>query len=242
MARVNSRDKLREYIKRSLGAPITRVELTEEQLDDCIDRAIELFAEYAYDGGIDSSLLLNLEKGVLDYKLPYNVVAITGLSVSSSYSLLSKIPAGYVLDLGATSPSACSMPVTTFDVQSMSQRMAAISNVVSMFDVRINYSFHGPSKTLRFHEQPDSNVVLLELSLEYIPEEIDEIYNDQWIKKRAVAEAWLVWAAVTGKYSSQLINGSEFNYSDMLSKGESGIQATNEELDGLREPLGVFVF
>ena len=42
--------QLKDYILRRLGAPIINVELTELQILDCIDRALELYGEYHYDG------------------------------------------------------------------------------------------------------------------------------------------------------------------------------------------------
>ena len=85
-------------------------------------------------------------------------------------------------------------------------------------------------------------ISFLELGLEYSPAAVDNIYGNQWIKKRAEGEAWLMWSNVMGKYSSQLVNGSEINYADMQSKGEALIEKSEEELEGLFEPLGVYVF
>lgn len=42
--------ELKDEILRRLGAPIINVEVTTEQIYDCIQRALELFGEYHYDG------------------------------------------------------------------------------------------------------------------------------------------------------------------------------------------------
>ncbi|AAQ81468.1 gp13 neck protein [Aeromonas phage 31] len=42
--------ELKDAILRRLGAPIVHVEVTEEQVFDCISRALELYGEYHYDG------------------------------------------------------------------------------------------------------------------------------------------------------------------------------------------------
>lgn len=42
--------ELKDVILRRLGAPIINVELTEQQIYDCISRALELFGDYHYDG------------------------------------------------------------------------------------------------------------------------------------------------------------------------------------------------
>ncbi|UYM28820.1 neck protein [Serratia phage vB_SspM_LC53] len=42
--------ELKDVILRRLGAPIVNVEVTTEQIYDCIQRALELFGEYHFDG------------------------------------------------------------------------------------------------------------------------------------------------------------------------------------------------
>lgn len=42
--------ELKDLILRRMGAPIVNVELTEDQIYDCIQRALELFGEYHFDG------------------------------------------------------------------------------------------------------------------------------------------------------------------------------------------------
>lgn len=42
--------ELKDAILRRLGAPIVHVEVTEQQVFDCISRALELYGEYHYDG------------------------------------------------------------------------------------------------------------------------------------------------------------------------------------------------
>ena len=47
---ISTPNQLKDYILRRLGAPIINVELTELQILDCIDRSLELYGEYHYDG------------------------------------------------------------------------------------------------------------------------------------------------------------------------------------------------
>lgn len=46
----NNPYELKDAILRRLGAPIVHVEVTEQQVFDCISRALELYGEYHYDG------------------------------------------------------------------------------------------------------------------------------------------------------------------------------------------------
>lgn len=46
----NNPQQLKDVILKRLGAPIINVEVTEEQVYDCIQQAVELFGEYHHDG------------------------------------------------------------------------------------------------------------------------------------------------------------------------------------------------
>lgn len=47
---VTSRETLKQYALRALGAPLVDIDITEEQMEDRIDEAIDFFREYHFDG------------------------------------------------------------------------------------------------------------------------------------------------------------------------------------------------
>ena len=241
MAKIKTKEELREYIKRRLGAPLLKVELSDDMLDDAIDIAIETYSEYGFDGTEEATLLVNLEPGVLDYVLPDRIIAVSGLQCTSTYSSFINIPAGYTL---AMNPITLNMQdnVSNIDVQSMTQRMAKMSNLRNLFDVQVNFVFNYNTKILRFMEEPVSSVAVLEIGMEYEPKDVDNIFGNWWIKKMAEAKSWQMWGSLMGKYNSQLVNGSEINYAEMKDIGRTMEEECKEELEGLFEPLGIYVF
>jgi len=242
MARIKTKEALRDYAKISMGAPTIVIELTDDQLDICIDKTIERYAEYGYDGMRTETLLIQLEDNKNKYILPDNVIAVTGLQANSTYSSFINIPAGYTLAMNPISMNVLDN-VSNIDIQSMTSRMAKMSNLRSLFDVQVNFDFNFNSKELVFFERPVSSAVVMELGVDYEPGEIDNIYNNWWIKERVIGEAYIMWAGIMGKYEgASLVNGASINYADMRSKGEEIIEKSNEELEGLFEPLGVYVF
>ncbi len=46
----NSRDTLRDYCLRKLGAPVIEINVDETQLEDRLDEALEFFTIYHFDG------------------------------------------------------------------------------------------------------------------------------------------------------------------------------------------------
>jgi len=256
--RIKTREELREFIKRKLGSPLLKVELTEDMLDDCINRAIEIYSEYAYDGTSTGSLLIKIKPELdengntkptypLDITLPDNVIAVSDISInatskSSGMGDINLTASGATLGEYSIQSGAISQGSNSFSVSSMMAQMAKISSIKSMFSTHINFDYNWNTKILRIFEDPKTTTILMEVGLDYEPLEVDNIYNNQWVKKRAEGEAWVQWSTVMGKYSGRLVNDSEINYSDMLSKGERIIDNSEEELQGLFEPLGIWVF
>lgn len=239
--RIDTEEKLREYIKRKLGAPMLKIEITEDQLNDCIYQAIEKFAYYAYDGTQEATLLVELEKGKFDYQLPYRTQAVTGLKASSTYSTFINIPAGYTL---AMNPISMNLQdnVSNIDIQAMTSRMAKMSTLRALFDVDPNWDFNTHNSILSFFEQPVSSVMVLELAMDYEPAEVDGIYDNHIVKQYAEGLAWIQWSSIMGKYEgAALVNGASINYGDMQSKGEAMVEKAQEEMMDLMEPLGVDV-
>ena len=63
-----TRDALKQYCLRELGAPVLEINVDDEQLEDRIDEAIELWREYHYDG---------IEKVYLKQKVDASVITLS---------------------------------------------------------------------------------------------------------------------------------------------------------------------
>ena len=50
MAQPTTRQELIDYCKRKLGAPVLEINVADEQIDDLVDDAIQLFQERHFDG------------------------------------------------------------------------------------------------------------------------------------------------------------------------------------------------
>jgi hypothetical protein len=59
MARINSKALLTSYVRSQLGEPNIRVEVTDTQIGQIIDDAIQKFTEYAY-GTLEEVVVLQI--------------------------------------------------------------------------------------------------------------------------------------------------------------------------------------
>ena len=50
MAKPTTRQQLKDYSLRQLGAPVIEINVDDSQIEDCVDDALQLFAEYHFDG------------------------------------------------------------------------------------------------------------------------------------------------------------------------------------------------
>ena len=50
MANPSSREELKQYCLRQLGAPVLEINVDDDQLEDRIDEALQLYQEYHFDG------------------------------------------------------------------------------------------------------------------------------------------------------------------------------------------------
>jgi hypothetical protein len=74
MAIPTTRDDFREYCLRALGAPVVEINVDDDQLEDRIDEALDIFRLYHYDG---------IEKMYLKHQITASELNITGTNAAS---------------------------------------------------------------------------------------------------------------------------------------------------------------
>jgi len=237
MPRIKTRAALTEYLLRQLGNESITVHLSTASISDCIDRAIEKYSEYAWGGQIEGTLAVTLTPGVFKYTLADSISAVTGLAVTSMYQSFSNIPTGYGLQLDPISMSSI-QSMETFNIQSSLNALSTISMIQYYFNVTPRYTYNPNSKELIFQEEVLGNIAVLGIAMDYEPNEAgDNIFNNFWIKKRALAECFFAWSNIVGLYDRELVGGARINYGDLQAKGERLMQETEEEIFEISTPL-----
>lgn len=84
--RINSEAKLINYIRTQLGEPLITVDVTEDQVLQCIDDAFLKFSEWVYAGDQNQVFVINTLPGVQDYILDERVHSIYGISIADGTS------------------------------------------------------------------------------------------------------------------------------------------------------------
>jgi len=222
--RIRTNEDLINYILRQLGAPSLRVELTKDQLQDCIDYAIKEFSTFAYDGDLEETVVLTLN-GMGEYQLPDFITSIIDLRSIVGFQ---NYGANYVPDRWSE------QFFKAFETMSTGiDAVISISSTMSLFEKyimrEVNYYFNANKNKLYMTEEYTGNVVI-RYTMDYIPDKVDKIFNHQWVKDYATAKARLLQSTVTGKFTAPLVGGSTINYDNMRSLAESEIETLKEEL------------
>ena len=242
----NSELQLIQYLKETLGEPIINVEITDNQFKNLINQAIKKVTYYIADGKIDGVILLDLEKGVRSYKLPYNTYSVEKVSLSDKNNpLFFNLPKGYSINV--TNPMDINYfsnsQLYSFDIQRMTEFLSKMSQIQTLFNLEPNYTFNSFTKELIFFEDVNANKALIKASFEYIPNpNEDYIYDNVFVKELSLAYAYKQWANNLGKYDTQLVNGSSLNYRDIQSKGEDLENKVLEDLKRNIMPFGIEVY
>jgi hypothetical protein len=97
--RINTEDKLINYIRTMLGSPMIDVEVTDTQIQMIIDETVRKFSDWAYGG--EQSVIFEIEakNDIQDYRLDERVQAIKSVSFGTSLGTVAQMNSGYSMPI-----------------------------------------------------------------------------------------------------------------------------------------------
>ena len=243
MAEPASRQQLKEYCLRNLGAPVIDINVDDSQLEDRIDDALQFFAEYHFDG---------VEKAYEKYKP-------NSTDISNGY-----------VDSDAIDPNIISVvrvfqfsdeTVNMFDVR---YQMAlndyfglnAGSMNLAQYDITRRYmsliqQMLSPEKQMRFtrvtnrihidmdwdEELDGTDFLVFEVYKKIDPDVYTEIYNDRLLKEYLTALFKKHWGANLSKFEGvQLPGGVTLNGGQIFQQAFEDVRRIEEEVQVKYEP------
>ena len=230
MARINTKDGLIQYIRTMLGEPILRVEVTDDQIEQHIDDTVQKFTEYAY-GTLEDTVLVEFN-GKNEYPLPDTITNIIKVSKGGSSNLTNfgaNYGAGYVPNIWSEQFFSSGSDFTGNIIDSIMSVSSIQSTLEKYFGDDMYINFNPYKKTLKLFE-PYVGPAIIHYEYEYLADDIDLIYNHEWVKKYSTALVKFQWGNNTGKFDQVLVGGARINYSDIKNEAQ-------QELDVLREEL-----
>jgi hypothetical protein len=170
--------ELKDQILRRLGAPIINIEVTEDQVYDCIDRAIELFIEY-HDQGADKTYCVRVltkeeaNSGAIVFNEP--IISVSKVESSSSDLLQSWSGSAVVTDWifslagsggkshGVYGGGGISSGSTQFDMLTWNILNQKLESIKKMLTPNPSYIYNGMNRELQlFDKVSEGDVIFIE--------------------------------------------------------------------------------
>lgn len=252
MAQPASRTELKDYCLRKLGFPVVDINVDDDQLDDRIDDALQLFQQYHYDGTERTWLAYQLTAGDITNKYIQMADSIIGVSKVFPYT-------------GSTQSSTSSAGFNIFDINyqlrlndfynltSSSYTYYVIAREhLSMLDMIITgeYPYTYNKKTNRLHLQigmssrfSPGDYMVFECFRVVDQDVYSKVFNDVWLKEYTAQLFKRQWGENLKKYGNYTLPGGlVINGQDIWNESVLAIEKLEEKLrDVYEEPVPFLV-
>lgn len=249
----NSRQTLIEYALRSLGHPVTQINVDWQQCEDRLDEALQFFAEYHFDGvlkvyfkyqltqnDIDNSYIstndIQSPIGGIDSPTGKDIVSVVRvfrfgyLTGNDMFNVKYQLALTDYFGINRGLKGNTSLPLAGYDAT-----MQYISLVEQFFD---------PEKSIRFSKVSDKiyidsdmkeatvgQYIIVEAYAALDPEEYPKIYNDRLLKRYVTALIKKQWGANMAKFDGvQLPGGITFKGAQIYAEAVQEIALIEQEL------------
>lgn len=268
MAIPSSKATLKTYCLRALGFGVIDINVSDDQVDDRLDEALQYFAQYHYDG---------IEKMYLKYQVTADDIARakTNDTTSATDTSDSSITASFSEGKGFIP-----MPSSIISVLNIFPFDNTATN--NMFDIRYQlrlndlYDFSSTSvvhyemtmqhldflshilvgeKPLRFQEHQnrlyidmdwdnditEGEYLVIECYRKLDPNTYTDMYDDIYLKRYATALIKRQWGANLSKFNGvQMLGGVEMNGAEIFSQATEEIRDLEEKMMLIEPPIDMF--
>ncbi len=264
MAEPNSKTTLKDYCLRNLGFGVVDINVSDDQIDDRIDEAVQYFAHYYYD---------NIEKMYLKYKLTESDIARFKTNETTTTTDRSDSSLTFSFEEGKNFISMPSSVVSVLNIFSFDN--AATNNMFDIrYQLRLNdlYDFSSTSiihyemtmqhldylshllvgeTPIRFYEHQgrlylDMNVdgdvnadefLIIECYRKLDPETYTDIYNNMHLKRYATSLIKRQWGTNLSKFQNvALLGGVTYNGEQIYSQAQEEIEKLEAYIENLQYP------
>lgn len=248
---IKTRAELIQYVLRKLGSPVVNVELTAEQLDDAVNDTLDDFLPRAYSGVEERFILMQVDAGVQEYTLPYEVQAV--LSVHDGPSDMFNTSHSDVFSLNQfIAADIFRGGVSKIDLVSYELINELVSTMQVLFSRKQTFDFNAISKKLFLFETPATTagmILHVYRRVEPLSDPADptaektNVYDVKWIKRMAVERSRYQWGVNLMKYAGSVLpNGMQLNADAIKATAEAEIEKLMAELhDEWELPIDFFI-
>lgn len=235
---VRSREDLKDYCLRKLGAPVIEINVDVDQIEDRIDEALQFYQEFHSDATVRT--YYKHQATALDVQNEYITLPESILYVAKMFP----ITASYNNTIGMFDIKYQIMLNDIANLQNFAGDLAyydQMQQYLSMIDLKL----HGTpqvqfsrrqNRLYVFGDFADQDIkegdyIILEVYQIIDPEQYDFVYDDRFLKKYATALIKRQWGANLIKFEGMQLPGG------VMLNGRQIFDDANQEIDKIEEDM-----
>lgn len=217
MAQPTNKTTLKDYCLRSLGFPVIDINVDDDQLDDRIDDALQMFRDYHYDGTetmylvhkVTNADILNKYITLCDNIIgvarvfPFSGTSISSTSGSAEFNIFD---INYQIRLN----DLYSLTASSYTYYYIARQHLSLLDMIITGDVPYTYN----KKTNRLYLWQDwagkldaGDYIAFQANRIVDPDSYERIFNDPWIKEYTTALFKRQWGNNIKKYANYALPG-----------------------------------
>lgn len=233
----STREEFKRLMLRRLGAPVISINVSEDQIEDCVEESLKYFTDYHYDGSEQTLSVFTVTQPDIDNRyinVPDSLFGIRQVYTKSS-SAYSSFNSGMFgsdsqqsIDFTFNNSSGGTM-VTYYASQMQYGLMQQM--LVGPNSIRFNRHLNKVNFDFNWSNVSVGDKIIIEGYTRLDPDVVTEIWNDRWLAKYATAKLKYVWGSILSKFeSAPLPNGGTINGSKIQDDAKDEIQALEDEM------------
>ena len=258
MATPTSKQTLKDYCLRNLGFGVIDINVSDDQVDDRVDEALQYFSEYNYDGvekmylkhkftqaeldralenesstaqdKRDSSITATFLEGKGFIPIPDAVVSVVQVFPFDDSSTNNLFDLRYQIRLN----DLYDFSSTSIIHYEMTQRHLDYLSHILTGEVPLRFNQHQNRLYLDMDWSNDVSVddfIIIECYRKLDPDSYTDIYNDMYLKRYATALIKKQWGSNLSKFNGvQMLGGVTMNGADIYSQAIDEIQRLEEQI------------
>jgi hypothetical protein len=219
-----TRTEFKEYCLRRVGAPVTQINVDEDQLQDRIDDALQYYWDYHFDGSEKMYYKALIDQTAINNKyvtLPDNIIGAvnifpigSSLSTNNLFNIRYQISLNDLYDLTATTMVPYYLAMQ--HIQLLEQLL------VGQVPIRFNRWTNKLYIDMDWAKCPAGSYIVVEAYQVIDPDTYTQAWGDRWLSRYATSLIKFQWGSNLIKYQDvNLPGGMKFNADKIYNEAKS---------------------
>lgn len=237
--RPETREEFKHKCLRMLGHPVVTINVSDDQIEDCIEEALKYFSDYHFDGTEHVYLIHEVTEDdkVNGYiPLPDSISAIVQVvSGTSSFSLSNNNPfsSGYQMAQTITYDMVSGLSNGAISNFYIAKSNYELLNQVLIGPTVVRYSRHTDKLYIdtNWNTVQVGSTIAVECYKTIDPDEYPQVWNDTWLLRYASAKIKYIWGSNLSKFEgAQLPGGITLNGTKIQDDAQGEIQTLEDDM------------